>query len=187
MRETLQVQRLSVIGTSGVGKTSLAKRLASRLDLRHIEIDGIFHQANWTPLDEATFRAVMAERCAGERWVTDANYSVVRDLILRRADTIIWLDYSRAVTTARVVRRTLRRAITREELWNGNREPISGLFRWDPERSIIRWSWTSYGSKRAQYSSDFEGGHFGDAAVLRFRTPAETERWLKALPNPGRI
>ncbi|MEI6700271.1 MAG: adenylate kinase [Actinomycetota bacterium] len=181
------MQRLSVIGTSGVGKTSLAKRLASRLDLRHIEVDGIFHQANWTPLDDATFRSEMKERCAEERWVTDANYSVVRDLILDRADTVVWLDYSRVVTTGRVLRRTLRRAITHEELWNGNREPLSGLFRWDPEQSILRWSWTSYALKRAQYSSDLENGRFGGAEVLRFRTPSETERWLDTLPNPDRI
>ena len=187
MRETVPMQRLAILGTSGVGKTSLAKRLAKRLDLRHIEVDGIFHQANWTPLDDETFRSEITERCAGERWVTDGNYAVVRALILSRVDTIIWLDYSRAVTTSRVVRRTFRRAITREELWNGNREPVSGLFRWNPELSIIRWSWTTYGKKRADYEAEYAGGQVGEAIVLRFRTPSETERWFKTLPNPSRI
>lgn len=43
-----------------------------------------------------------------------------------------------------VIYRTLRRAILREVLWNGNREPWRNLFRWDPEHSIIRWSWTKW-------------------------------------------
>jgi hypothetical protein len=52
----------------------------------------------------------------------------------------------------RIIGRTLRRAISRAELWNGNREPWSNFFRADPERSVIAWSWTRHHTVRERYS-----------------------------------
>jgi hypothetical protein len=52
----------------------------------------------------------------------------------------------------RVVLRTIRRAVTREELWNGNREPLSNFYRWDPGRNIIRLAWVKYPGSVDKYS-----------------------------------
>jgi len=60
------------------------------------------------------------------------------------ADTVIWLDLQRSTVMRRVVWRSIRRVVLRRELWNGNRESLGDLLAWDPHRSIIRWSWTSY-------------------------------------------
>jgi adenylate kinase family enzyme len=43
--------RIVVIGTSGAGKTTLARRIAVRLNLPHIELDAINWQAGWRDLD----------------------------------------------------------------------------------------------------------------------------------------
>jgi hypothetical protein len=58
----------------------------------------------------------------GDTWVVDGNHPAVRDLIWRRADTIVWLDYRLALIMWRLMLRTFRRVATREVLWNGNRE-----------------------------------------------------------------
>ena len=42
----------------------------------------------------------------------------------------------------------MRRVITREELWNGNREPFSNLWSFNPEKSIIAWAATRHGVYR---------------------------------------
>jgi len=52
----LGVQRVLIIKNSGSGKTTLAGSLAGRLGDPHIELDGIFRQAGWTPLDPVEFR-----------------------------------------------------------------------------------------------------------------------------------
>ena len=41
-------QRISIIGTSGCGKTTLARQLCQRLAIPHIELDALHWEANWT-------------------------------------------------------------------------------------------------------------------------------------------
>jgi len=180
----IEVERVAIFGTSGAGKTTLARMLAETSHLRHIEVDGIFHQANWMPLDDATFLARVDELTKAPRWVTDGNYSTVRPLIFQRADTILWLDYDRSVTTRRVILRTLKRALTREVLWNGNREALSNLVRFDPEYSVIRWSWTSHGRMRETFATLLASGELNHCTILRFRHPRETAAWLRGLRAP---
>ena len=44
--------RIQVVGTSGTGKSTLAKALAADLFLPMLELDSIHHQANWIPLPD---------------------------------------------------------------------------------------------------------------------------------------
>ena len=87
----------------------------------------MFHQPGWEPLPEDEFRRVVEAAAAGDSWVMDGNYSAVRPLVWARADTVVWLDLPRRTVMRQVIWRTLRRAVTRQELWNGNREPLRQL------------------------------------------------------------
>jgi len=55
-----------------------------------------------------------------------ASTNQPRDVVWTRADIVVWFDLPRRTVMRQVVTRTLRRAITRAELWNGNREPVDG-------------------------------------------------------------
>jgi hypothetical protein len=65
-----------------------------------------------------------------------------------RADTVVWPDVARSRAMRRVVARTIRRAITREKLWNGNVEPLRNFFDPRPTHNIIMWTWTRHGPTR---------------------------------------
>ena len=86
------MRRISVIGTSGSGKTTFARRLAERAKLPHVELDALFWGPNWTPADDTLFRERVTTALSGDAWVCDGNYSSVRPMVLARADTVIWLD-----------------------------------------------------------------------------------------------
>ena len=86
----------------------------------NIELDAIFHQPGWTPLDDDTFKARVSEVTEAARWVVDGNYSSVRDIVWERADTVVWFDLPYVAVMARTIRRTVRRTVGRQELWNGN-------------------------------------------------------------------
>jgi adenylate kinase family enzyme len=147
------VRRVSVVGNSGSGKSTVAAALSVRLGVPHHELDAVFHQPGWTELPTPEFRHRVAEIAATERWIIDGNYSRVRDIIWARADTVVWLDLPRPVVMRQVVRRTIRRAVRRTELWNGNREPWRNFATLDPNRSVIAWAWTQHAKYREHYAA----------------------------------
>jgi adenylate kinase family enzyme len=145
------VRRVSVVGNSGSGKSTLARTLAARLGVPYIELDAIYHQPGWQPLPLAEFRNRVEEVTAASGWVVDGSYSAVRDLVWRRADTVIWLDLPRRTVMRQIVWRTLRRVTLRMELWNGNRERWRNLFARDPEESVIAWAWHRHAVYQARF------------------------------------
>jgi adenylate kinase family enzyme len=176
-RDDREVKRVSVVGNSGSGKTTLSRRLAASLGVPHIELDAIFHQAGWTELPVEEFRPrVTDELHRHDGWVVDGNYGAVRDLVWAAADTVVWFDLPRAMVMRRLIGRTVRRAITREELWNGNREPVSGVFRWDPRENIVRWSWTHHGECADRYAAASGDPNNARLTFVRLASPADVEK-----------
>ena len=110
-------RRISVIGTSGSGKTTTASQIARRLGIPHVELDALHWEADWTPATLDVFRKRVAQALGGDAWAVDGNYSKVRDIVWNRADTVVWLDYGLPVILWQLVHRTLRRSLTQEELW----------------------------------------------------------------------
>jgi adenylate kinase family enzyme len=145
------VRRIWVVGTSGSGKSTLARAIRERTALPWVQLDSLYHQPNWTPLPEIEFRAVVDQVVANDAWVVDGNYAAIGDLVLARADTVVLLDLPRHVVMRQIVWRTVRRAVTREELWNGNRERLRDLFSLKKERSMIVWSWATHGKARKRF------------------------------------
>lgn len=168
--------RVSVIGSSGAGKSTFARELASKIDLPHLELDSIYHQANWNPLPDDEFRAQVAEFAAGERWVIDGNYAVVRPLVLDRATHVVWLDFSRPLIMTRVIWRSARRAIDRQELWNGNHESVRA---WIDADHPIRWSWSTFARRRREYEERYASPEYAHLHVARLRRPREAEQYLR--------
>lgn len=169
--------RVSVIGTSGSGKTTFAGALAKALAARHIDLDAINWQAGWRDLnthDPEEFRRRVAAAVGDEAWVCCGNYATVRPLVLERATHLVWLDYSRTVVMGRVLRRSFSRAWTGEELWpgTGNREHFS---RWLDKEHPIRWAWDTYAGRRKHYEELFADPALDQMERIRLQDPREAE------------
>lgn len=177
------VQRVSVVGCSGSGKSTVGRRLSAALGVAFVELDAIFHQPNWVELPDDEFRARVAAAAAGDRWVIDGNYTVARDLVWARADTVVWLDLPRPLVMRRVVARTIRRAVTREQLWNGNREPLTNFYRLDPNVNIIRWAWVNHAKYAARYRAAIDDPAFSHLRFVRLRSQAEIDAFLPPVPS----
>ena len=136
--------RIIVYGPSGSGKTTVSRRIGELLQLPVIELDALFHQPNWEPTPDDEFRAkVLAALDRHEDgWVCDGNYSRVRDNVLPRAETVIWLRPPFLLTYWRLFKRTIGRALTREVLWGTNRE--SWRLTFFSRDSILLWGITNW-------------------------------------------
>ena len=172
------VRRVSVVGNSGSGKSTLTRRLAAVLGVPCLELDSVFHQPGWKPLPEEEFQRLVTTRVTADGWVIDGNYSAVRSIVWAAADTVVWLDPPRRTVMRRVTWRTMRRAVTREELWNGNREPISNFLRWDPEQSIISWAWHGHAKYRARYAAAAADPANAHLTFIRLVTRRDVDHFL---------
>ncbi|PZS32542.1 MAG: adenylate kinase [Pseudonocardiales bacterium] len=167
-----------MVGNSGSGKTTLARALADLLRAPCLELDGVFHQPNWTPLPAEEFRARVATIVAGPRWVIDGNYSAVREVVWPRADTIVWLDLPRAQVISQVVRRTVRRGLRHQELWNGNREDLRNVLRRDRDVNIVLWSWTNHTGYRQRMTAASTDPAHAHLDFVRLRSRRQSRAWL---------
>ena len=180
--------RIAIIGGSGSGKTTLARQLAERLGFRHIEIDGFQHGPDWSQTPAADLRRLIAEQTAADGWVCDGNYmAALGDLVLHRAETVIWLDYPLPVALWRLLRRTLRRISTREELWNGNRESWRGAF--IGADALFPYAVKAHLRRRQSWPPRLAAAEKAGVQVLHHRSPAETQRVLRPIigGNPPRL
>lgn len=166
-------RRILVAGGSGSGKSTLSVRLAESAGLPYQEIDALYHGEGWVP--RPTFVDEVDAFTAQPAWVIEWQYTQARELLASRADTMVWLDLPRRVVMRQVVRRTVTRASSRTELWNGNVEPPLRTFFTDPDH-IVRWAWRTHGDwaervRRAEH--DLPG-----LTVVRLRSHTEADAWL---------
>jgi adenylate kinase family enzyme len=166
-----------VIGSSGSGKTTVATELAHTLGCPHIELDGIYHQRGWTPLENGEFGQVVSLLTEPAAWVVDGNYSAVRDIVWQRADTVVFLDLPLTVVLARLVPRTVRRVLGRTMLWNGNREPLSNLWSWRPEQSVIVWAVAHHEVIRARYTEAIAHPRWSSLTFIRLCTSSQVDQF----------
>lgn len=170
--------RYIVIGTSGAGKSSFSQALAQSLGCPHIELDTLHWGPHWQAVPTADFLAAVDRASTGTHWVADGNYSVARELLWGRATHIIWLNYGRATVFARVLRRTLGRALLRTPLFHGNRESLRSAFL--SRDSILLWSLTTFGKNRRKYAALRQGPQYGHLQWTEFTHPAQAAARLAA-------
>lgn len=174
--------RVVIVGTSGAGKSTLARALAKRLGVADIELDALHWEPRWTQAAPEVFRArIEAAMAAAPGWVVHGNYSKVNDLTVGRASVLIWLDYSRPVVFWRVLKRSVLRILTREELWAGNRETFRKTFL--SRDSILKWSWDTYPLRKKRYAEFVRSPEAAHLAVHRFTHPRQAEEFLARTPS----
>jgi adenylate kinase family enzyme len=115
---------------------------------------------------------VVAAAVGQPDWVADGNYhGRLRGIVTDAADIVVWLDLPIRVCLWRVARRTARRWVTRQELWNGNRETFySAVLARD---SLFRYMLSTYRRRRREMPARLQG-----KTVVHLRSSAEVGAWL---------
>lgn len=176
---------IAVVGSSGSGKTTVARRLSHALNLSHIELDALYHLPDWQHPTPEEFTAEIQNSLAASAetgWVVCGGYDTLagplRDV---HGTTIIWLDLPRRTVLKRLLTRTMKRSITRQELWNRNRESIFGLINPNPDKNVALHAMLSFARRRALYESKIQTGEWARKHVLRLHSPAEVERFVTSI------
>jgi adenylate kinase family enzyme len=181
MNPSFSFQRIVVIGTTSSGKSTLAEQLSRTLGLTYIELDALYWERHWKPASLEDFRARVETATRSPSWAVAGNYHVVRDLIWPRAEAVIWLDYPLPTVFWRLLTRTIRRGVTQEELWNGNREAIWPQFKLWSDDSLFHWLFKTYWRRKREVPLLLRLPEYAHLNVMHFTAPREAEAWLKAM------
>jgi adenylate kinase family enzyme len=166
-------RKIVVLGTTCSGKTQLARTLAERLDVPHVELDALHHGPNWAEAPRDEFRARVTDAIAGDGWVVDGSYQgKLGELVLEQADLVVWLDLPMRTILVRLWSRTLHRIRSRVELWNGNRETWRGAFL--SRQSLFVWVLKTHRGRRRRYATSL-----ARFETVRLRSAREAEAWLQ--------
>ena len=177
-------RRIAVVGTTGSGKTTFARRLSERLAVPHIELDALYWGPDWTPAPVEVFRERIAEAIAAPAWVADGNYTTsTGGQVWAAADTLVWLDVSIALIYRRLFTRTTARAVRGVELWNGNRESLRTAF--FSRESLFVWALKTHWKHRHEWPEMLRRPEFAHLRLARLRSPKGAERYLATFDHEG--
>lgn len=168
--------RILLNGTSGSGKTTVATRINATLGIPHVELDALYHGPGWVP--RSCFVEDVRAFASTDKWVTEWQYGSVRDLLLDRADLVVWLDLPTSTVMRQVASRTLGRRLRHEELWNGNTEPPLHAFLTDRDH-VVRWAWR-HRHNAAQRAAEVLATQ-PMMPVVRLRSRREIDAWFTTL------
>ena len=174
---------INVVGTSGVGKSTLARRLAQILSVPCIEMDRLYWRADWQGAPDETFFADVAAAIEAPGWVLDGNYNRSRPVKWRDVDLVVWIDRGFIRTLWQAVTRASRRAWHKQELWpgTGNRESFRRSFL--SKDSIIIWTIKTWRNNRTRYEADLQNPQYSHIRFVRITRREQVESLIASLKS----
>lgn len=99
------MEKIVIIGSTGGGKSTLARKLGSILDIKVVHLDRIFWQHGWKEKPRDTRIDIMQNLVREKRWIIEGTYLGSSEPRLNAADTIIFLDIPLLLCLWRLMKR----------------------------------------------------------------------------------
>lgn len=135
------MKKIVVIGSGGSGKSTLARIIGDITKLPVYHLDALYWRAGWNATPNEEWNAVQRELIKLDEWIIDGNYGRTLDIRMEAADTIVFFDLSRWLTTYRVIkRRVMYHGRSRPDLTEGCPEKL--------DMEFVKWVWNFRRDKR---------------------------------------
>lgn len=172
--------KIIVIGTSCVGKTTFAAKLSQKTKFKHFDLDDLHWLPNWIEKDDSEFIAEINERILPEdKWIVSGNYfSLVKNNLWKDADTIVWLNFPLSTILFRYAKRTYRRIVLKEPCCNGNFENFRHSF--FSSENLFLWILKTH-SKRKIEIKKMRKNEFKSKKWLEIKTHKAADKFLKSV------
>jgi adenylate kinase family enzyme len=169
--------RISIVGVSCAGKSSLAKLISEKLSIPYIEQDQLFWKPGWEIVSEEQFQKMVSKEIAKEKWVICGNFRETRPLVFDRVTHIVWLNYPLRIVLQRALKRSFNRVFKTQECCNGNYETFRHAFL--SKNSIMYWILKTYKQRIQHYQNEKTIAEEKGINFIEFNHPSETVGWLE--------
>lgn len=99
------MERVLIIGGNGCGKTTLAQKLAKKLEFPLIHLDVLYWRDNWENASNDEFDELLMKELLKPKWIIDGNMNRSLPLRLKYCDTVIYMDFSRTMCVYGAIKR----------------------------------------------------------------------------------
>lgn len=114
--------RYLVIGSSGSGKSILARKVYNKCSIPYYDTDALYWGGDWKlRSDEQVIESLPWD---SKSWIIDGNFVDYREQAWSKADEIIWLNMPALHVFWRVIRRNIRWTILEASPWTGRKMPL---------------------------------------------------------------
>lgn len=164
-----------LIGSGGAGKSTLAREIGKKLHIEVIHLDTIMWKPGWKFVKKEEQIAIQQELVQKEEWIIDGNYGGTMDIRFEKADTILFLDYSRYLCLYRALKRMVQyKSKTRPDMIEGNDERLDFNF--------LKWIWNYPKKKKPQIMEKLQAIK-EEKQVVILSSPKEAEKFLNEVAS----
>jgi adenylate kinase family enzyme len=170
------MKRVLILGSGSAGKTTFAQALAGATGLPLVHLDSLHWGPGWNSVAPQVFQKRLASALKRPAWIIDGSYLASLPQRLKRADTVIYLDYSRWRCLAQLLKRRLAYRSSTGKIRPGMPDGC-------PERiyfSYVRWLWRYPISERPKVFAAIDQCKH-KVNVLRFSDPGAADGFLCTL------
>ena len=167
------MERILIIGSGGAGKSTLARKLGSILNIDVIHLDSLYFKPGWVETPKPQWASMVADLLKRDKWIMDGNYGGTLDVRLAHADTVIFLDLPRYICLLRIIKRRFQyRGSTRPDMAIGCNEKADWEF--------LKWIWDYPTKSRPSVLEKIEQYLNGKTTYI-LRNPTEVSRFLNSV------
>lgn len=164
------MKRVLVIGSSGAGKSTFARRLSEKTGLEVIHLDVLYWKPNWIEPPKDEWQKTVENALKGDAWIMDGNYSGTLASRLKACDTVVFLDFPRMTCVYRILRRVL---FYWKEIRPDMAEGCAEQFDWE----FTKWVWNFPTRSKPQveaFLKQFEN----EKMIIRLKSKREVENFF---------
>ena len=103
-----EINRISIIGGPGTGKTTLAINLGNELKLPIYHMDQIAHLPNWIKRTKEERDKIILDKINENKWVIDGTYKGTLESRIKKSDLVIFLNYSTLSKISGIIKRYIK-------------------------------------------------------------------------------
>lgn len=158
--------RIAIIGPTGAGKSTLARRLHERTGLPLYHLDLIWWKPDQTHISREEFDRQLAAIVQEEQWIIEGDYSRTYEPRICACDTVIFLDYDEQTCIRGLMQRV------------GQKRPDIHWVEEKLEPELVDYA-CSFREERRTKLLDSLARH-RDKQIITFQTREQADAWLEA-------
>lgn len=166
-----KINKIAIIGAPGSGKTTLSYELEKKYNLPVFNIDKVYILPNWILRDSKERDSIILEEANKEKWIIDGTFIDTLEERVKKADRIIFLDYSTITFLKGIFKRLIKNYGKEKPDMPGCKEKF--------DLSFIMYVAT-YNFKRRKYIIEILE-RYPEKDIIYFKNQKELKNWLNSI------